>query len=434
MNKSEAAEKEKELRSVADKLSLSVVNIFFDRKDKLPVTLLKLIDIVAKQYPGTVLLTDRDWVDASTDYAAALKFHIDRSGLRMIPKPERTDADSLFYYIRAAKQFNENYSEPNAFSLRTQTLPVKRTAGRPCFGYIIKDGIVLPDPTDSRIVMRVFELTASGSTPTQTVNRIADEFPNANLPARSQISLIIGNDKYARTEIRTDLDYPPLVSVRLLFAARRAMSARKQNDEPQAMFLFRKVFDSEGKAYLPTAEKRNGGQYAYFSRTTGKMFSVESVDNAVVKALTDKLIPHLGPLRTKCIDFCRNTSKNAAKRISILQDKIQALQRDRSSRYSDMRSVPTKKEMDRFDSITADIKLTQIDLDYQQYLCELTRNADENLTVYFDELKRLNKLEKAEQRYLLNSIVSRVAICDDRINLLIGGTGGKTIIYRFRQS
>lgn|GEM_PF-5206730 len=416
----EAQQREKALRELASKLGFAVKSVIFDRTDKPPYALLRLADLAKRTGFRAAILTDYDWLSIEGFHSECLLAYLKQIGFRFFPRKKQTESDLLLHYIANAK----NYCEAEGFDndAMIDKHAVNRTGGRITYGYKLENDMIKPDAVKSRIVRSIFGYCARGFTPPQIVEIILRNYTQKNGVARSRIPEIILNDRYSGLE-DIPSGYPVIVSPLLCFAAREKLKADLQYRTKEYEFLFKKLSDEENSAVVPGFRKANGREAVYCSPMNNRFISAAKFDSAAVKAIEEKLLPNLEPLKRKCIAFAekyRETSEIEEGRNTEL---VEELKDKKFARYSKLRELPTRKELDGFDELCAEIMLSKIEINQHEHRLALIENARRNLEAYFDRLKKLSSISPREQRFFLERIVAKASVDWSYAELKLFGFG-----------
>lgn len=417
---SEANNREKTLRELAARLDLSAASVLYDRQDKPPYALLKLADLAESTGYRSTILTDYDWLSAESYNVEGLIYYLEKLGYRFLPKRKPSETDLLLRWISNAKRFcGTDDVEPDRNNI---ACTAKKSAGRPVYGYRYEEDAIKIDEAKAEIVRKVFRYCAEGLTSSETARNIEQDFPQENSIARSRVPEIILNDRYAGLD-ETQLGYPVIVSPQVCFAAREKLKSELRYYNNNYEFLFKRLNCSEKGTLRPGLRSGNGREEVYCLPPRQHFIPAVPFDEKATTAICSKLSPHIDSMKKRCIEFAKRRCAESKAKAGKDAELIDELNEKKAERYSTLKGPQTRKELEAFDRINAEIMLARIDLLFMKHLFALTDNAENAVEAYFERLKKLWSLSRREQRFLLNGIVSKVSVEGSNAEIKLPGLG-----------
>ena len=426
----QAQEMGERLVEYAASIGFEACEVFFDRSGEPPHVLVNLLDI-CRDIPQSVIVAESRSSFASSHVDPQAIMHFASSHGIRISFSSKSEVTSQIISRSAARylKFIGNYYGFGILNDKASPVPSASeyrlgSIGRLPFGYCAKNSKVAISPRSSEAVREIFKLFSQGISVREIEKRVKESFDDIRCPTRNQIYFIIDNSRYIGCD-DNGVALPPIIENRLWLDV-RAEASRRGLSPKEHLFLLKNLFYKDLGRMRPCAYSRNLHAPAYVIESAGKSICIdaEEIEALVLKCAERMLASDLDAVA----GMCRSAASEAARFANELSETLEKRAKlIAASSVPSGDSISMKTMVKGLDLTRIELRLSELNEEYERYYLELLSKTDAEIDEFFDRMKQLGSLCVEEKRYFLNILIKEITVCSDEICICCYSTKIKRI-------
>lgn len=409
-SKEEAESTGERLKAETESKGLGVKAVLFDRSDRPPYVLLELC---SGECPFRYLIVpDRSHLTFKETSAEAFIHRFRKLGVRTVflNGTTRQSLPGIITMLRNYYSVGGDWTRANYGEFRT----AGPTAGRSTFGYYVKNGFNEINDKEAEIIRNIFKMFIAGESIPTITEKLAFQSPDSKMPFFTSAYTILRNPRYIGKPEDGAVRHAPIISEDLWLDSCARFESR---GEGNVEYLMKNGLFLNDSVLFPAVETRSGTRRrVYASKRQSGYIAVDAdeFEQNVIEAITGAVAPFIDSFEDTCMLYMRNEHiKHASARAATAS----ILRSEKKTLPEAPETVNIGASIELLNESKARVRLLETELEYEDYRFEFSDIDETKVRKYFDKLRYLPDLSRAEKAYFIETLAKTVTVTDEHIEI-----------------